>query len=254
MIISFEKQMHIGLSKDDAAKYCILPGDPGRCEAIAARLDNSRFLNSNREFTSYKGFIDGVPVLVCSTGIGGPSTAIAVDELAAIGVETLIRVGTCGGIDTSVKGGDIVIASAAVRQEGTTLHYAPIEYPAAADYSIVFALQQAAQDLGLTHHVGIVQSKDSFYGQHDPSSMPVGEELLDKWKAWKKLGVLASEMEASTVFTVGSVRRLHTGAVLQVLWNQERRAEGLPDVTCLDTDNAVRVAVLALKIIIGSAR
>ena len=189
-----EKTYHIALSPGDVGKYCILPGDPGRCEKIAAYLDDARFVAQNREYVTYTGTLCGEKVSVTSTGIGGPSSAIAMEELAVCGVQTFVRVGTCGGINMKVLAGDCVIASGAVRMEGTSREYAPIEYPAVADFDVVTALKGAADDLGLRSHVGVVQCKDSFYGQHSPGRMPVSYELLNKWEAWKRLGVLASEM------------------------------------------------------------
>ena len=167
------KQYHIALDENDSAKYCILPGDPGRCEKIAKYLDEPKFIASNREYTTWSGSISGEKVLVTSTGIGGPSAAIAMEEFCAIGVDTFIRVGTCGGINMNVKSSDVVIATAAIRHEGTSLEYAPVEYPAAADFEIVRALVDSACELSERWHTGIVQCKDSFYGQHSPQRMPV---------------------------------------------------------------------------------
>lgn len=250
MIPDFERKMHIQLCTGEAGGYCILPGDPGRCAAIASRLDNAVFVRENREFTTYTGSLCGTAVSVCSTGIGGPSTAIAVQELCEVGVHTFIRVGTCGGIASNVKGGDIVIATGAIRQEGTTLHYAPIEYPAVSDFDTTLSLRDAAHALGFSPHLGVVQSKDSFYGQHCPEQMPVSYELQNKWQAWKRLHVLASEMETAALFTVSAYLGVRAGAVFSVLWNQERRASGLPDETCVHTDAAIDTAVHALRLMI----
>ena len=166
MPLTEELQFHIKIRRDDAGGYAILPGDPGRCEKIAAYLEEPAHIGSNREFNIWRGKISGERVLVCSTGIGGPSTAIAVEELAACGVHTFIRVGTCGGIVLGVRPGDIVIASGAVRQDGTSREYAPLEFPAVPDTDVLVALREAADKLGYASHTGIVQSKDSFYGQH----------------------------------------------------------------------------------------
>ena len=198
------KQFHIKCAPGDVGKYVILPGDPGRCEKIASYFDSPRLIASNREYTTYTGTLEGVPVSVTSTGIGGPSAAIAIEELHELGADTFVRVGTCGGIDLKVKGGDCVIATGAVRMEGTSREYAPIEFPAVADYGIVSALVKSAAKLGLAYHTGVVQCKDSFYGQHRPQAMPVAGELLEKWEAWKRLGVLASEMESAALFCVAA--------------------------------------------------
>ena len=246
-----EKTYHIALSPGDVGKYCILPGDPGRCEKIAAYLDDARFVAQNREYVTYTGTLCGEKVSVTSTGIGGPSSAIAMEELAVCGVQTFVRVGTCGGINMKVLAGDCVIASGAVRMEGTSREYAPIEYPAVADFDVVTALKGAADDLGLRSHVGVVQCKDSFYGQHSPGRMPVSYELLNKWEAWKRLGVLASEMESAALFTVAAALGVRCGAVFGAVWNQERKAAGLFEEDCLDTDRQIRVAVEAIRKLIA---
>jgi len=246
-----ELQFHLKIKRGDIGKYCILPGDPGRCEKIASYFDNPVFVVSNREYTIYNGFLNGEKVTVCSTGIGGPSSAIAMEELAVCGAETFIRVGTCGGIDLSVDGGDIVIASSAVRQDGTSREYAPIEFPATADFNVTSALVQAAKYIKADYHVGVVQSKDSFYGQHSPERMPVSDDLLYKWNAWKKLGVLASEMESATQFCVASSLKVKCGAVFHVIWNQERELKGLPSKVDENTENAIKTAIEAIKILIS---
>lgn len=252
MLSSKQKQYHINISEGDVGKYCILPGDPGRCEKIAAHLENPYFVSQNREYTIWNGTLLGETVTVCSTGIGGPSTAIAVEELAACGATHMIRVGTCGGISTDVCSGDIIIASGAVRQDGTSHEYAPPEFPAVSGTNSLIALIDAAKALKLPYHAGVVQSKDSFYGQHSPSRMPIATELNNKWRAWKRLGVLASEMEASTLFTVGATLGLECGAVFLCVWNQERYAAGLDtdDSEEHDTERAITTAIDAIKLLI----
>ena len=252
MLSSHEKQYHINVSSENVGRYCIIPGDPGRCQTIASYLDNPKFVSSNREYTIWEGYLSGEKITVCSTGIGGPSAAIAMEELVACGADTFIRVGTCGGISLDVRSGDIVIASGAVRQDGTSREYAPIEFPAVPDANILFALCAAAQKLSLPSHVGVVQAKDSFYGQHSPEKMPTSAELLYKWEAYKKLGVLASEMESGTLFTVASYLGVRCGALFCSVWNQERANAGLDtdsDETH-DTSNAILAAIEALKLII----
>lgn len=242
---------HIACGADDIGKYCILPGDPGRCEKIARYLDDAKFVASNREYTTYTGTLSGEKVSVVSTGIGGPSAAIAVEELASLGAHTFIRIGTCGGINEKVCAGDIVIAASAVRCDGTTREYAPPEFPAAADFEATSALVSAAKGLGFTHHVGTVHSKDAFYGQAAPESMPTAERLLSRWEAWKRLGVLASEMECSALFVVGAARGLRCGACFNVIWNQEREKAGIKEPEHHDTDRAIRVSVEAIKKLIA---
>lgn len=249
MIVN-EKQMHTALTEGQAGGYCLLPGDPGRCEAIAQYFDNPEFVASNREYVTYSGYLNGEKVSVCSTGIGGPSAAIAMEELHAVGVHTFIRIGTCGGINLKVKGGDSVIATGSVRQEGTALHYMPMEFPAVADYDVVSALVESAKAQNLTYHTGIIQCKDSFYGQHEPSRMPVYEELKFKWDCWKKGGVLASEMESAALFVIASVLGVRAGTVLHTIWNQERRDAGLDNPISHDVDEPIRIAIQALRILI----
>jgi len=244
------KQYHIACSEGDVGKICILPGDPGRCVKIAAYFDDPKMVAQNREYVTYTGSLCGQKVSVTSTGIGGPSAAIAIEELTAIGADTFIRIGTCGGINTKVKSGDIVIATSAVRNEGTSREYAPIEYPATADFGVVSALVKAANNLKMSYHTGVVQCKDSFYGQHSPARMPVSYELLQKWEAWKKLGVLASEMESAALFVAAASLGVKCGSVFSVVWNQERKAQGIYEDDCHDTDRAVRTAIEAIKLII----
>ena len=251
--IMAEKQYHIQCAPGDVGEYCILPGDPGRVEAIAAHIGGAVKVAQNREFTTYTGELLGHKVSVCSTGIGGPSAVIALEELTALGAHTFIRVGTTGGIAMKVKSGDLVIASAAIRQEGTGLHYAPIEYPAAANFEVTRALVDAASQCGYTGHCGVVQCKDSFYGQHSPERMPVSYELLAKWDAWKKLGVLASEMESAALYVAADALGVRAGAVLHVIWNQERKSAGFTEPDNHDTSRGILCAVEAIKLLIAGA-
>ena len=243
-------QYHIALGEGDVGKYCILPGDPGRCEKIARYFDEPRFVKSNREFTTWAGKLNGIDVCTTSTGIGGPSAAIAMEELSALGVHTFIRVGTCGGINMKVHSSDVVIATGAIRFDGTHREYAPIEYPAVADFEVTTALVGAARKLGERWHAGIVQCKDSFYGQHNPKRMPVWYELENKWEAWKRLGVLASEMESATMFVVANALGVRCGTVLNVVWNQERKAAGYSEPDDKDTGRGIRVAIEAVRSLI----
>ena len=249
MLETHEKQYHISVSYGDVGEYCILPGDPGRCRKIAELLEEPEYVSTNREYEIWNGRLGNKHVTVCSTGIGGPSTAIAVEELVACGAKTLIRVGTCGGISLDVKCGDVVIASGAVRQDGTSREYAPIEFPAVPDIYTTAAMCGAAKSLGYNLHVGVVQSKDSFYGQHSPARMPTASDLQEKWEAWKRLGVLASEMEASTLFTVGAALGVKTAACFHVVWNQERANAGLDTAAdeSHNTEKAIKVAIEAIQ-------
>lgn len=246
-----DKQYHIQVGRGDVGRYVLLPGDPKRCAKIAKYFDDARLMADSREYVTYTGYLDGVEVSVTSTGIGGPSAAIAMEELVMSGADTFIRVGTCGGMQTEVKSADIVIASGSIRMEGTSREYAPLEFPAVADIRITNALMESAGELGQEYHVGVVQSKDSFYGQHSPETKPVSYELLNKWEAWKKLGCLASEMESAALFVVGSHLRVRVGACFLVVANQERQKAGLDNPVVHDTDMAVRVAVGALRRLIA---
>ena len=243
-------QYHLGIKSGDVGEYVILPGDPKRCEKIAKYLDDAKLVADNREFVTYTGYLDGVKVSVTSTGIGGASAAIALEELVKSGAKYFIRVGTCGGVDLSVKGGDIVIATGAIRMEGTSKEYAPIEFPAVANLDITNALIQSAKKLGLNYHTGIVQCKDSFYGQHNPEIMSVSYELSNKWEAWKRLGCLASEMESAALFVVGSFLRVKVGSVFLAVANQEREKAGLENPIVHDTELAIKTAIGAIRILI----
>lgn len=244
------EQYHIGLKAGDVGEYVILPGDPKRCKKIAEYFDNAELIADRREYTTYTGYLNGEKVTVTSTGIGGPSASIALEELVKIGAKKFIRVGTCGGIDINVKGGDLVIATGAVRMEGTSKEYAPIEFPAVADLEITNALLEACKKSGHNYHTGIVQCKDSFYGQHSPEKSPVSYELLNKWEAWKRLGCKASEMESAALFVVGSALGVKVGSIFLTVANQEREKQNLENPVIHDTDMAIKSAIEALKILI----
>ena len=226
-------QYHLQIRKGDVGRYVIMPGDPKRCARIAGYFDDARLVADSREYITYTGYLDGEMVSVTSTGIGG--------------AHTFIRVGTCGGMDMDVKGGDIVVATGAIRMEGTSREYAPIEFPAVADLEVTNALVAAAKDLGYTYHAGVVQCKDAFYGQHEPQRMPVSYELLNKWEAWKRLGCKASEMESAALFVAASHLRVRCGSDFLVVGNQERQAAGLDNPIVHDTQAAIKVAVEAVR-------
>lgn len=245
-----EKQFHIKCVTGDVGKYVILAGDPGRIPEIAKHFDDAKQVSYNREYNIYTGFINGVKVSAASTGIGGPSTAICVEELHNCGADTFIRVGTCGGIDLDVQSGDVVIATGAIRFEHTSMEYAPIEYPAVASFDCMAALKESADKMKLPYHMGVVQCKDSFYGQHSPSRMPVAYELEAKWEAWKRMGVKASEMESAALFVIADALKCRAGSCFHVIWNQEREAAGLDQKMSEDTSSAVKLGVEAIKLLI----
>ena len=236
-------QYHLQIRPGDVGRYVILPGDPKRCAKIAAHFDDAKLIADSREYVTYTGYLDGVKVSVTSTGIGGPSASIAIEELTLCGADTFIRV----GIDLDVKGGDVVVATGAIRMEGTSKEYAPIEYPAVADLDITNALVQSCKEMGLTYHAGVVECKDAFYGQHEAERMPVSYELLNKWEAWKRMGCKASEMESAALFIAASHLKVRCGSNFLVVGNQERNALGMDNPMVHDTECAIKVAVEAIR-------
>lgn len=246
------KQYHTGVGPEDIGKYVIMPGDPKRCAKIAEFFDDAKLVADSREYVTYTGTLDGVKVSVTSTGIGGPSAAIAIDELSKCGAHTFVRIGTCGGMQEDVMGGDVVIATGAVRMEGTSREFAPIEYPAVANLDVTNALVAAAKSLNIRHHVGVVQCKDSFFGQHEPEVMPVSYELENKWQAWLRMGCLASEMESAALFIAGQFLRVRVGSCFLVVANQEREKMGLTNTQVHDTELAIKTSVEAMRNLIHS--
>ena len=244
-------QYHIRCKEGDVGRYCFLPGDPGRCEAIAQHFDNPVHVGMNREYNIYTGTLLGEKVSVCSTGIGGPSAAIAKEALTALGADTFIRVGTCGGIDLNVLPGDVVVATGAIRFEHTSFEYAPSEFPSVPDFDVTLALRDASLALGYRTHTGVVQCKDSFYGQHSPEKSPVSYELLQKWESWKRLGVKASEMESAALFVVAAALGVRCGSCFHAVWNQEREKLGMQMPMTEDTSGAIRVGIEAVKRLIA---
>lgn len=246
---------HLHIKEGDVGRYVLLPGDPGRCEKIASFFDQPRFVAQNREYVTWTGFLLGEKVSVVSTGIGCPSTAIAVEELVDVGADTFIRVGSSGAIQPEGRMGDIAIVTGAIRDEGTTAHYLPIEFPAVANLDVVAALREAARKLGLRHHVGIAQSKDSFYGEVERTRMPMAAHLEERWQAWVAGGAICSEMEASALFILSSIYRKRAGGCMLII-NDSDLAELSPEdsnkhMAEFDSERVIRVAVEALKILIA---
>jgi len=241
------KLYHIQVAPGEVGRYVIMPGDPKRCAKIAEYFENPVLIADNREYVTYTGTLDGVKVSVTSTGIGGPSAAIAMEELYRCGADTFVRIGTCGGMQPEVKSGDVVVATGAIRMEGTSREFAPMEFPAVADLTVTNALVDAAKQKGYPFHTGVVQCKDSFYGQHEPETKPVSYELINKWEAWKRLGCLASEMESAALFVVASYLHVRAGSCFLVVANQEREKLGLENPVVHDTDMAIQVAVEAIR-------
>ena len=210
------KLYHIHCKPGDVGRYVLLPGDPFRTDLIASYFDDAKLVAHNREHKTWTGTLNGVKVSVTSTGMGCPSAAIAVEELIKCGADTFIRVGTAGRVcdkayDETLDG---VINTAAVRDEGTTIHYIPIEYPAVADRHVVDALARAAKKLGYNFAEGITQSKDSFYGQHEPEAMPAEGRLKERWEAWRRGNVMSSEMESAAIFVISSIRVCRASSIM----------------------------------------
>lgn len=246
------KAFHLGLTKKDldGATLAIIPGDPARVEKIAQFLDSPKKLKQVREFHSYKGKIDNHTVIVCSTGIGGPSTSICVEELACLGIKDFIRIGTTGAIQKNINVGDAIITSAAVRLDATSDHFAPIEYPAVANFDIIKSLQESANEIGLTSHIGVTASSASFYpGQerYDTFSGYVTQKFQGSMKEWQALKVLNYEMESATLYTVCATLGLRAGCVAGVIINRTK-AERVEDSVIHQTEEKV------IKIGISTAR
>jgi uridine phosphorylase len=242
-----ELQYHIRAKPGDVGDAVLLPGDPGRVESIARLLDRPKKIASNREFTTYTGSLDGRPVSVCSTGIGSPSTAIAVEELAAIGARTFIRVGTTGSIQKGVGFGDLVVATAAVRDEGTTPGYVPLGYPAVADFELAQSMLAAGRSLNYRIRAGIVRSHDSLYADLHAGQMPRREELEQALQVWQRAQVLCNDMESSTIFVLCALRKLRGGAVLTVVNDPGEEDIDPARVSALDLTPMFRVALAAIR-------
>jgi uridine phosphorylase len=250
-----EVQHHVRLRRGDVGRYVLLPGDPGRCQLIAERFDGPRLVSRHREYETWTGTLEGEPVSVTSTGIGSPSTAIAVEELVRCGADTLIRVGTSGGMQPEIRTGDLAIVTAAIRDEGTTLHYLPVEFPAVADLAVVVALRDAARKLGHRWRLGVSQTKDSFYGEVEPDRMPVAPRLRERWSAWIGGGAICSEMEAAALFVVASILRVRAGGVMVMVGNPEMSGEDI-DASLVDysLDGLIDTSVEALRLLVARDR
>jgi uridine phosphorylase len=241
-----EKQYHVQLAKGDVGRYVLLPGDPGRVPKIAGYLKNAREVAQNREYTTYTGEVDGIKVSVTSTGIGCPSAAIAVEELARVGADTFIRVGTAGTLQDHVKLGDLVISTSTVREDGTSLQYVPVNYPAVADFQLTMALYEAARKLGYAAHLGISQTKDAFFTEEDDPHLPRYEAIRERWETWRKANVLASSMESAAIFVISSIRKLRAAEILAIIGSS---FSDKPIQKKVGIDEAIRTSIEAIKII-----
>jgi uridine phosphorylase len=239
MMDGTDQQYHIKLRAGESAPYVIVPGDPGRVPLIASFLDDVEEVAYNREYCTQRGTYKGIPISVTSTGIGGPSTAICVEELAKVGAQVLIRVGTSGGLQRHVNIGDLVVATGAIRDEGTTNQYIPPAFPAVPDFEVTRALKESAEDEGIPHHLGIVHCKDAFYGE-EPGGLPTQRDWEAKWEAWHRAGTLCTEMEGSTLFVVSQIRGLRSGALLAVIGETR---DGIVTIKHIGVESAIKVAL-----------
>jgi len=238
---------HLHIKEGDIGRYVLMPGDPARCEKIARYFDTPHFIAQNREYLTWTGTLLGEKVSVVSTGIGCPSTAIAVEELIEAGADTMIRVGSSGAMQPYVHTGDVIVATGAIRDEGTTLHYLPMEFPAVANIEVVNALVAGAAAMGIKAYTGVCQSKDSFYGEVERRRMPLAQHLADRWNAWIAGGALASEMEAAALFILCAIYRKRAGAALLVI-NESDLAEvdkedAARHMAEFDADRVIKVAM-----------
>jgi len=247
-------QHHILLKEGDVGRYVLLPGDPERCETIAQYFEEPKFIAQHREYVTYSGYLLGEKVSVTSTGIGCPSTAIAVEELIAIGADTFIRVGTSGGMQPDIRTGEVAIVTAAIRDEGTTSHYMPIEFPAVADLDVVLALREGASRVNIPFRLGVSQSKDSFYGEVEPDRMPVANQLQKRWKAWIAGGAICSEMEAAALFILASIHRKRAGGVMMMAGGADHAPRTEEELQVFhelfDIHRAIKTAIEGIKILI----
>lgn len=245
--------MHLQLSTDDlaGATVAILPGDPARVPRIADLMDGAVHLASNREFTSNLARLDGGPIVVCSTGVGGPSTSVAVEELAQLGIRTFLRVGTTGSIQPDLPLGHLVVTQAAVRLDGASRHFAPLEYPAASSFECTRALVDGAESLGTPYRVGITASSDTFYpGQerYDTVAGDVTTALRGSMVEWRRIGVLNYEMEAATLFTMAAANGWRAGCVAGVI------AHRTESEAVVDESQVAATEERAIRVVIEAAR
>ena len=243
---------HLGLTKKmlDGASLAIVPGDPERVKKIAELMNDATFLVSHREYTSYLAYIGQKAVVICSTGIGGPSTSIAVEELAQLGVSTFLRVGTTGAIQPHVNVGDVIVTQASVRLDGASLHFAPMEFPAVANFECTTAMVAASREAGLEPHIGITASSDTFYpGQerYDTVSERVTRQFKGSMHEWQELGVLNYEMESATLFTMCASQGWRAACVAGVIVN--RAQQEIPDEAKMQSTevSAIAIVVAAAK-------
>jgi uridine phosphorylase len=247
-----QRKYHVGLATGEVGGYVLMPGDPFRTALIARYLEGAEEKAFSREYRTFTGTVAGVPVSTCSSGIGGPSAAIAVEELSELGAHTFLRVGTCGAAQPGMRLGELVIATGSVRSEGTPNGYVPLEFPAIASIDIVAACREAARAAGASAHLGIIRSVDALYSDLIPSSMPRREDLEHELEVWARAGVVANDMESATILVVSSVRKLRAGVILLVV--DELGAGEIHHLDPSHMDRMLRVAVDAIRRLIEQDR
>jgi uridine phosphorylase len=254
MIEADGKLTHVRLAVGDVGAYVFLPGSPERAAKIAARFEAPRKLAQHREFTTYGGTLDGTRVAVTSTGIGGPSAAIALEELVRCGAHTFIRIGSSGSVSPRVRKHDVVIVNAAVRMEGTGASYLPLEFPAVADYRIVTHLEAAARELGHPHTVGISITKDAFFAQTEPARLPYAPDVIARWNAYVRGGAICTAMEEAALFIVAAARGVACGSVLIAANNHDGSDPDESGVFSPDgtESRAIDVGIAAMRRIIAA--
>jgi uridine phosphorylase len=249
MAVADEKKYHVGLARGDVGEYVLVPGDPFRTPMVAKHLDGAKEVAFSREYRTFTGTVDGVPVSTMSTGMGGPSVAIGVEELAELGVHTFLREGTCGAAQPEIKMGDLVIAIGSVRSEGTPDGYVPKEYPAIASLDVTNALVEAATAAGVPYHVGVIRSVDALYSDLMPERMPRPHHLREELDMWSRAGILSNDMETSTLFVVSRLRKLRAGTIN--LCVDELGAGEIHHLDPSYMDRMLKVAVDAIRLLIA---
>ena len=246
-----KKMMHIGIGPGDVGRYVFLPGSPERTEKIAKYFDNPREIAYHREYRTWVGTLEGVPVAVTSTGIGGPSTCICMEELHHCGVDTMMRVGSCASVSPDCLMGEICIPSGAVRMEGVSSHYLPLEYPAVPDFQMMKAMEEAAIALGVRYNTGVTITKDSFFSQTEPETKPIGPELVNRWESYIKGGATNTSMECAPLFIIGTSIKVRTASMLVSATNGRKYSDKDRTMTLGELEDIlIPVAIDAMKRII----
>ena len=231
-------EFHILCDPKDIAPYVFVPGDPGRAKKIAEHFNAPRFISDSRGYVVYTGTVAGIPMTVCSTGMGGPQVAIGIEELGHMGARTFIRIGSCGTLQDDIIPGDVIVANGVVRAGATANHYLPPAFPAAPDFGVLTALVEAAGRLGIKVHVGVDLASDSFYAEGDPAL----------WAKMKKAGVKSVEMEADTLFIISNFRGWRAGALFACDGtSKEIKPEWGEAAYRAGEENEIRIAIEAMK-------